>query len=126
MLKNLREEDSAMRHRRHLPDQERIARSKVSKLLHDTPFVAGGLVKMARTCGKANCKCMRGDKHVSWYLATRHKRARKMISIPRQCEKDVFEWVKAYKEIMKQLDVISQHCLERFIVSDKGRGGKDS
>jgi hypothetical protein len=49
-----------------------------------------------------------------------------MISIPRQREKDVFEWVKAYKEIMKQIDIISQHCLERFMVSSKAGGDKDS
>lgn len=115
-----------MRHRRHLPEQERIARSRVTKLLHDKPFVAGGLVRMTRTCGKANCKCTRGDKHVSWYLATRYKEARKMISIPRTWEKNVFEWVRAYKEIMRQMDIISQHCLERFMISSKGGRDKDS
>jgi hypothetical protein len=118
--------EASMRHRRHLPEQERTARSKLTKLLHDEPFVAGGLVKMARTCGKANCKCTRGEKHVSWYLATRYKNARKMINIPRHWETDVFEWVKTYKEIMKQTDIISQHCLERFMISSKEGGAKDS
>ncbi len=49
-----------------------------------------------------------------------------MISIPRQWEKDVFAWVKAYKEILKQIDIISQHCLERFMTSNKAGGDKDS
>ena len=115
-----------MKHRGYLPEQERIARSKLMKLLHDQPFLAGGLVKMARTCGKANCKCARGDKHVSWYLSTRHKNSRKMINIPRQWEKELFEWVKTYKEIMKQTDSISQQCLERFMISSKEGGDKDS
>lgn len=115
-----------MKHRGHLPQQERIARSRVTKLLHDQPFIAGGLVKMARTCGKPNCKCTRGQKHVSWYLSTRHGQARKMISIPRQWEKDVFAWVKTYKEIMQQMDIIAQHCLERFVLSGKAGGEKDS
>jgi len=115
-----------MRHRGSLPEQERIARSKVTKLLHDHPFVAGGLVKMARMCGKANCKCARGDKHVSWYLSTRHQKTRKMINIPRQWEKEMFAWVKTYKEVLKQLDRISQHCLERFLTASKARGIKDS
>jgi hypothetical protein len=115
-----------MRHRSHLPNQERLARSKAAKLLHDKPFVAGGLVKMSRTCGKAGCKCTRGEKHVSWYLATRHKRARKMICIPRQFEKDISEWVETYKEISKQIDIISQQCLERFMISGKGERDKDS
>lgn len=113
-----------MRHRSHLPEQERLARSKATKLLHDKPFVAGSLVKMARTCGKTGCKCTKGDKHVSWYLAVRHKGARKMICVPRRSEKDVIEWVNTYKEIAKQIDTISQQCLERIVISGKrGRQG---
>jgi hypothetical protein len=103
-----------MRHRRHLPDQERVARSKVAKLVHDKPFVVGSLVKMARTCGKAGCKCTRGDKHVSWYLAVREKGVRKMICIPRQSEKDVIEWVNTYKEIWGLIDTISKQCFQRI------------
>jgi hypothetical protein len=49
-----------------------------------------------------------------------------MISIPRQWEKDVFAWVKTYKEIMQQMDIIAQHCLERFVLSGKAGGEKDS
>lgn len=115
-----------MRHRRYLPDQERTARSKAAKLLHDKPFIAGSLVKMARICGKAGCKCTRGDKHMSWYLAVRQKGVRKMICIPRQSEKDVFEWVNTYKEISRQIDIISQQCLDRATISGKRERQRDS
>ncbi|HVP41133.1 MAG TPA: DUF6788 family protein, partial [Candidatus Krumholzibacteriaceae bacterium] len=115
-----------MKHRSHLPLQEREARSKLIKLLRDKPFIGGGLVRMARTCGKAGCKCAKGDKHVSWYLATRHKGARKMICIPRQWEQDVIEWVNTYKEITKQVDLVSQQCLERFTTSAKEGRQRDS
>jgi hypothetical protein len=115
-----------MKHRHHLPQQERMTRSRVAKLIHDMPFVAGTLVQMARTCGKSGCKCAKGDKHVSWYLATRYKGARKMISIPRQWEKEVTAWVNTYKEITQQLDIISQQCLERFMKSGKEERNKDS
>ena len=115
-----------MKHRSNLPIQERAARSKLSKLLHDKPFVAGSLVKMARTCGKANCKCTKGDKHVSWYLAIRHKAARKMICIPRAQEQEVLEWVNTYKEITKQIDTVSQQCLERLAITDKRERRRDS
>lgn len=81
---------------------------------------------MARTCGKAGCKCTKGDKHVSWYLAARHRGARKMICIPRQWEKDVIAWVSAYKEITKLIDLVSQQCLERFSTSAKRERQKDS
>lgn len=115
-----------MKHRSHLPDQERAARSKLSKLLHDKPFIAGSLVKMARTCGKVTCKCAKGDKHVSWYLAVRHKAARKMICIPRAREQEVMQRVNTYKEIAKQIDIVSQQCLERLAITDKKQRRKDS
>lgn len=115
-----------MKPRNHLPETERLARSKATKLIHDNPFIAGGLVEMARTCGNPRCKCAKGDKHVSWYLATRYKGARKMISIPRQLEKDITEWVNTYKELTRQIDIISQQCLERFVKSAKAQRGKDS
>jgi Family of unknown function (DUF6788) len=103
-----------MKHRLHLPQKERFARSKMAKLAHDMPFVIGSLVKMARTCGKATCKCRQGKKHLSWYLALRHRGRRKMICIPKQHEKEVFTWVENYKEIMKQMDIISQEYAERI------------
>jgi hypothetical protein len=115
-----------MKHRSHLPVKERTARSKLSKLVHDKPFVTGSLVKMTRTCGKATCKCMKGDKHVSWYLATRHKAARKMICIPRAQEQEVKEWVNTYQEITKHIDTVSQQCLERLAITDKRERRRDS
>lgn|SRR5208283_5656510 len=108
-----------MRHRSHLTEQERMARSKITKLLYDSPFIAGALVKMARTCGKPNCKCTRGEKHESWCLAVRYQGKRKMLHIPHELESAVFEWVHTYKGITSQMDIISQQCLERFILSSK-------
>lgn len=112
-----------MKHRLHLPQRERLARSKVTKLVHDKPFIAGNLVKMARTCGKANCKCMKGgDKHVSLYLAIRRNGIRKMIFIPRQWENEVVNWVNTYKEITKQIAIISQTGIERLAEVKKKKG----
>jgi len=48
-----------------------------------------------------------------------------MIFIPQQWEKDIIEWVNTYKDITKQIDIISQQCLERFTMSSK-EGNKDS
>ena len=111
-----------MKHRSHFSARERSARSLATKLIHDKAFVVGSLVEMKRTCGKTNCKCTKGDKHTSWYLSIRHQGKRKMICIPRQIEKDVFDWIRTYKEITKHMDTISQASLERMALSvDKGR-----
>jgi hypothetical protein len=110
-----------MRNRNILSVKERGARSRAAKLVHDRPLIIGSLVEMARTCGKPNCKCTRGEKHMSWYLALRHKGKRKMIHIPRECESPVFEGVKAYQELWEQMDVISQVSLARITQAPKGK-----
>ena len=51
-----------MKHRTALPENERRARSRATQLIHDKPLIVGGLVEMANTCGKPNCKCTKGEK----------------------------------------------------------------
>lgn len=110
-----------MKHRNALSQKERSSRSKAVKLIHDSPFVVGSLVKMANTCGKPNCKCTRGEKHESWCLAVRYQGKRKMVHIPHAWETDVFEWVKTYQELWKQMETISQASLERITLSKKSK-----
>lgn len=110
-----------MKHRTFLPEKERKARSRATQLIHDKPLIVGGLVEMANTCGKPNCKCTKGEKHKSWCVSLRHKGKRKMIHIPRACEEEVFEGVKSYQELWEQIGIISDANLERIILSHRGK-----
>ena len=111
-----------MKHRTALPEKERKARSKATQLIHEKPLIVGGMVEMARTCGKSGCKCARGEKHKSWCVSLRHKGKRKMIHIPRACEEEVFEGIKAYQTLWEQMGIISETSLERILSSRKGKG----
>jgi len=104
-----------MRHRGHISAKERKKRSQLAKLLHDRRFLCGSLVTMARTCGNPGCKCMRGEKHVSLYLAMKDGSKRKMIYIPRKWEQSISLWVQNYQNIKKLTDEVSQLCLQRFM-----------
>ena len=108
-----------MKHRTSLPECERRARSRATQLIHDNPLIVGGMVEMVRTCGKPNCKCATGEKHKSWCVSLRHKGKRKMIHIPRACEEEVFEGVKAYQSLWEQMGIISETSLERILSSRK-------
>ena len=110
-----------MKHRNALPQKERNSRSKAVKIIHDEPVILGSLVEMANTCGKPNCKCAKGEKHISWCLAVRQNGKRKMIHIPHGQEDAVFEGVKAYQVLWKQLEAISQACLERILPMKKSK-----
>jgi len=104
-----------MRHRGHISATERRKRSRLAKLLHDRRFLCGSLVTMARTCGNPRCKCMRGEKHVSLYLAIKDGDKRKMIYIPRQWDKTIVSWIQNYREMKKLTNEVSQLCLQRFL-----------
>jgi hypothetical protein len=42
-----------------------------------------------------------------------------MIHIPHELEKEVFQWVKTYREIRQQMDNISQANVERIVLFKK-------
>lgn len=102
-------------HRRHLPEEERSARSKLAHLVHNRRLLRGSLVSMSRKCGKSECKCVWGEKHVSLYLAVRVGKKRKMVYVPSSWESTVRSWVEAYQEVDHLMERISQSCLERFL-----------
>jgi hypothetical protein len=90
-------------------------RSRLTQLLHDEMILNGSLVTMARTCGNPRCKCAKGDKHVSLYLAIRTPKGRKMIYVPARLERIVRGWVDHAHEARQLLDQVSQACLQRFL-----------
>ncbi len=110
-----------MRHRNVMAQKERQARSQLAKLVHRYPFIKGSLVVMKNTCGKPNCKCTKGHKHVSCYLAVRHKGRRKMICIPKEWEGRIRSWVKTYKDGVRLIDIISDSSLNRLIKAKRDK-----
>ncbi len=113
-----------MRHRGHLPARERKARSRLTQLFHQSPFLIGSLVSMPRVCGKPGCKCTRGELHPGMYLALRIGGERKMIHVPQPLESKVRQWVGTYQEIWRFMEEISQACYERFFQEKQQARGK--
>jgi hypothetical protein len=98
-------------------EPERHDRSQLAKLIHQDMLLAGSLVTMARTCGKANCKCQRGHKHVSLYLSIRVGQQRKLIYVPSSLEPVVRAAVQTYQQAQKLTARVSQACLRRFLAA---------
>lgn len=109
-----------MKSRTAMPQKERSARSRLTQLLHNEEVLRGSLVTMSRTCGKPNCRCQQGDKHVSLYLAIRVEGKRKLVYIPEDLEPTVREAVSNYQESHKLVEDVSQMCLQR-VLHDKDK-----
>jgi len=100
--------------RAHLPASERAARSRLLQLLSKEPLVCGTAVVMSRRCGNKRCRCMKGQKHVSLYLAVRARGRRQMIYVPPEREESVRRWVETYREVKTLLEVLSEMTLKQF------------
>jgi hypothetical protein len=110
--------------RLQLPAQDRLARSRLIKLLSTAqPLAQASLVSMARRCGKPGCKCAQGDKHVSLYLAARLGKTRKLLYVPSDLEPQARRLVENGKAVQVLLDEMSQAQLARFVQS-KARSSK--
>ena len=113
-----------MRPRTHLPYPERRARSRLTQILHDQPFLLGSLVTMKRACGKPGCKCTRGELHPGLYLALRVGGKRKRIHVPQSMQPLVHQWVANYQEAWHLMEQISKFCLKRFFLKKSQSQGK--
>ena len=88
-----------MRHRQGLSEQDRGARSQLRQLLERADgLIHGSMIRMARTCGKAGCRCaLKGKKHQSWYLGVSAQGKPRMKHISQAQEAQVRRWVEAYQ-----------------------------
>jgi hypothetical protein len=111
---------------RGLSAVEGNARSRLLRLIHNSLLLHGSLVTMARTCGKENCKCQRGDKHVSLYVSALAGKTRKMIYVPPDLETQVREWVRAYQEAHECLEKMPGECVKRLQAAKEKRTGPGS
>jgi hypothetical protein len=78
------------------------------------PLIRGCLVVMARVCGGKNCRCLKGYKHHSLYLARSLKGQTRMTYIPKQAEEEVKKGVFNYRKAKLLLDRLSSIHLRRL------------
>lgn len=87
--------------------RERDGRSRLAQLAHEAGLLRGTLAIRKRACGKSNCKCAKGKKHVSLYLVASYEGRVRQLFIPKDWEPQVRHWVKQYQEARKLLEEVS-------------------
>ena len=93
-------------HRSKFSREHRKTRSLLAKIVHDKGIVRGTIITMKRTCGNPNCRCAKGEKHVSLYLSRSEGGKSKMLFIPKKYEAMVKRWVQnnhRAKELMEEI-----------------------
>jgi len=103
-----------VKRRVHLSVTERKLRSRLMQLMCSGGLMRGSLLIMKNTCGKASCRCQRGQKHESLYLAQSRKGKHHMRYVPRSWHGRIQDWVGRYQEIQEILESLSEEYWQRL------------
>jgi hypothetical protein len=112
-----------IQHRNHIPAKLRNTFSKLHQLINQNRFVRGSFYYLRNKCGKKNCKCAKGEKHISLYIQknVKGKGKTKKTFIPKHRWEDVKEMSNRYKEILTLLDEVSDYEWEHIKDKEKCR-----
>jgi hypothetical protein len=91
-----------------MPPAERRARSRLAQLIHGQGLLRGSLLERGRVCGKAGCKCARGELHQSLYLVVSEKGRTRQLFIPRDWEALVRRWVQNHHDARELMEEVSR------------------
>lgn len=94
--------------RTEFPATERSWRSRIAQLSHSSRLMRGTLTIRSRRCGKAGCRCARGELHVSLYLVQSQKGRPRQVFVPKEWEDRVRRAVTDYQELQKLVEEISE------------------
>src|SRR5437762_14182808 len=79
----------SLNRRTNLSAVERNFRSRIAQLSSGQWFLRGTLSERAGTCGKANCRCARGELHKSLYLVQSQAGKLRQICVPKAWQQRV-------------------------------------
>ena len=99
------------------PKAQRLAlrRQKLRQQLSGLgPVLRGSLIQRFTQCGRAGCKCMRGEKHgPAHYLTVSYAKGRtRQVYVPKDLLPLAERWVRNYRQALTVLEGISSINLE--------------
>lgn len=87
---------------------ERHRRSRIAKISTHKRLIRGSLTVRKNTCGKANCRCARGEPHLSLYLTQSHNGKPRQLYVPKSWEERVRRAVSDYQELQQLVEELSE------------------
>jgi len=86
----------------------------VEQLARLGPVLRASLIERFTQCGKAGCKCMRGDKHgPAYYLTVSYAKGKtRQVYVPKDLQPLAQMWVRNYHQALTVLEEISSINLE--------------
>jgi hypothetical protein len=91
-----------------LSASERSRRSRLAQIVSSRRFLRGSLAPRLRQWGKPNCRCARGELHLSLYLVQSHDGKPRQVFVPKEWEERIRQSVQGYQEIQQLLEELSE------------------
>lgn len=98
-----------------MSQHERQIISRITKIVQYSDIVRANTVTMARVCGNKNCKCAKGEKHVSLYLSRSKQGKQRLTYIPRQLEEKAQWQVDRYLQLRTLIDELLEINWHRLL-----------
>src|SRR5207248_8322170 len=111
--------NDSLNRRTKLSAAERNFRSRIAQLSSGQWFLRGTLSERSGTCGKANCRCARGELHKSLYLVQSQAGKLRQICVPKAWQQRVRQAVNDYRseehtsELQSPYDLVCRLLLEK-------------
>ncbi len=100
--------------RTQMSTQERQFRSRLAQLVHERPLIRATLNPRSVTCGKAGCRCAKGERHQALYLVCTVKGKRRQMFVPPSLEEEVRAWVRNYQTVQELLEKLSEDAWQKL------------
>ncbi len=86
----------------------RAIRARIRQLSARGPVLSASLVLIAKECGRAGCRCTRGEKHVGYYVTKAVGGKTRTVYVPRELLKEVQAWIREHKRLKTLVQEITQ------------------
>jgi hypothetical protein len=104
--------------KRRIVQTEQARRGQVKELLAADAMVAGSFVTLARGCGKATCRCARGEKHQGKYLSRSEGGRTRLVYVPAGDEVEVATRAERYRRFREARAVLMKLAAETAQAAD--------
>ena len=74
---------------------------QLGTLLEHKPLLRGSVYRLRRRCGKAGCRCTRGELHESWVYLVREKGVQRLRVVPKGQRARWREWAENYRRFRR-------------------------
>ena len=99
--------------------KERSIRSQITKLVSSRPLLRASVTVRKVTCGKPNCRCAKGDRHLAVYITSRKEGKSRQLFIPKRKEEEVRRMVEDYHKVHELIDELSELFWDKLITKEK-------